>query len=210
MLTSSKQSGFGIISVIVIIAVVAVLGFVGWRVFMAQSSNSMGNNGASGTNTFKIPELGVGFEVKEGIEVLSSNSSTFSTPDGRKVEKMLFSTQALVDEGKREVGAGINPCAFDKTSQSTDSLADIVVYDSAADAAKEDVSGQTKVADINQTNGYLTVGNKVFLISNFPPKADGSSAPYQKFCTTTASGNQLEQQQWQLLHDSLLTLKAIN
>ena len=177
---------------------------------MAQSNKNTANNQTIDTSIFKVPELGVSFEVKGGIKVLASNSSALSTPDGRKVEKMLFSTQALVDEGKREAGTGTNPCAFDKTDQSTESLADIVAYDSAADAAKEDISGQTTTADINQANGYITAGSKVFLVSNFPPKADGSSAPYQKFCTTTESGHQLEQQQWQLLHASLLTLKAIN
>jgi len=72
MPNSSKQSGFGIIPVIVIIAAVAVLGVVGWRVFTAQTSNPAMSNTTttqsdSNAGYVVIKEWGVRFKPVDGL-----------------------------------------------------------------------------------------------------------------------------------------------
>jgi len=220
-----SSEGFGLLAIVVVLAVVALIGFGGWYVWQARTKNSQttttsnstannqttatsssqtnSNNQTSNQNILKISELGVEFDVKGGITPLVGNtvSDQQDTLSGGKitVETVTISTQQVIDQGAKEAAGGKNKCAFDSVNGDP-SLVPIYIYNSMDDAVAGAGPGFT-AANINSSQGFFAIGGKVLRIKGVPI----SGTP----CTTTPEGNQLERQQWQSLHDSLMTLRAI-
>jgi hypothetical protein len=214
---TQSSEGFGLLGIVVALAVVALVGFGWWYVWQARTqknspTNTTATTGAtssnqtssnSNQNVFKIPELGVEFEVKGGITPLVGNTVSYQqdTLSGKtiSVKKVTISTQQVIDQGAKEAAGGKNSCAFDAVNGDP-SLVPIYVYNSMDDAVLGAGPGYTS-ANINPSQGFFNIQGKVFFVKQVPI----SGTP----CTTTPEGNQIEHQQWQYLHDSLMTLKAI-
>lgn len=153
-------------------------------------------------NSYKIPELGVEFERKGGVEPVYYGQT--SNPNLSSGFIARFSTQQAVDEGQREGRLGNTNCDLDQlgADKSTDyfNLATVYVYPSVEDAVTDIGFGVTEDY-ITQAHGFVQANNLVFSI---PQKPD-----VVNLCTNTSTGNQLEQQQFELLQESLMTLRAI-
>lgn len=203
-MTNNKQSGFGVIIIIVTIVVLAILGYIGYRIYTSQtnkpaSTNNTIDNQTSSTNVFKIPELGVEFSITEGIMPLYLYSAGDLTWNGINYQNVPLSTQQLVDKGATEANGGKNLCSFSGSS-SPFLLNDIQVFNSSSDALtflKATSNTNLTANDMTTANGFFMIGNKVFYVQQ--GVLGGPCLHDSNF----------ETQQWQSLHNSLMTLSAI-
>ncbi len=102
---ATKQSGFGVVAIVIAILVVVGLGYIGYRVYTAnnnqtgntaQNSNAQ-NNGTQDTATYlDIKELGVKIKLSDGIK--DAVYAPFDVPatDGSQVYGI--SAQSLIDK----------------------------------------------------------------------------------------------------------------
>lgn len=215
---TQSSGGFGLLGIVIALAVVALVGFGGWYVWQARthknnttnnatttgttSSNQNGSNNtqASDQNIFKIPELGVKFEIKDGITPLYLYSASDLTWDSISYQSVPFSTQQLVDKGAAEANGGNNICSFSKDSSGSFPLTSVLVFNSASDALtflKVNSDTHLATSDMTAANGFFTISNKVFYV---PQGVSGG------LCLQDTA---FETQQWEALHQSLMTLKAI-
>lgn len=220
----TNQSGFGITGILAIVAVVALLGFGGWYVWQAQTTkhsnqtktsadqtgaNANTTNGSTATTqqqeVFKIPELGVEFEVKGGVTPLYRLDD--NTIEGATYRLIHFSTQQLVTEGAKEAKAEAheNYCTFGLVERGHTMLVGFV-YNSLSDTLKLSqavVGSQLTESDITKDNGYSSINGKIYYIPRGFQRGHGD-------CIDTPYGQQsVELEQFNLLHDSLMTLRAI-
>ena len=220
-MTNNKQSGFGVaIVIIVTIVVLAILGYIGYRIYTSQtnkpastnnttdnqtngntqSSNQGTNTQTSNQNIFKISELGVEFTVKDGITPIYQYSAGNLTWNGINYQNVPLSTQQLVDKGALEANGGNNACSFSGGSNSSFILNDLQVFNSVTDALtflKATSNNNLTASDMTPANGIFSIGGKVF------------SVQQGVFGGPCLHDSSFETQQWQSLHDSLMTLKAI-
>lgn len=111
---TAKQSGFGVIAIIVAILVVVGLGYVGYRVYTAnnnqtgnstQGSNTQNNSTQDTATYLDIKELGVKIKLSDGIKdaVYSASTST----DGSQFARI--STQSLQSQSNNTCGTSFGP-----------------------------------------------------------------------------------------------------
>ncbi len=101
---ATKQSGFGVVAIIVVILVVVGLGYIGYRVYTAninqtgnttQNSNAQ-NNGTQDTATYlDIKELGAKIKLSDGIK--DAVYGAVSTDDNGS-KAVGISAQSLIDK----------------------------------------------------------------------------------------------------------------
>ena len=212
---AQDSEGFGLLAIIVALAVVAFIVIGGWYVWQARMKNSQtttatthspttnnqassSNNQTSSPNVFKIPELGVEFSITGGIMPLYLYSAGNLTWNGINYQNVPLSTQQLVDKGATEANGGKNLCSFSGSS-STFLLNDIQVFNSSSDALtflKATSNTNLTTNDMTTANGFFMIGNKVFYVQQ--GILDGPCLHDSNF----------ETQQWQSLHNSLMTLSA--
>lgn len=208
----SHQEGFSFLLLIVGIVILMAIGC--GSVYLWKNHNFQTPSGTAKTASpassadspqlqmYKIPELGVEFERKGGVEPVYYGQT--SNPNLSSGFIARFSTQQAVDEGQREGRLGNTNCGLDQlgADKSADyfNLATVYVYHSVEDAVTDIGFGVTEDY-ITQAHGFVQANNLVFSI---PQKPD-----VVNLCTNTSTGNQLEQQQFELLRESLMTLRAI-
>lgn len=220
-----KQAGFGIaeLAVIAIIVVAIVIG--GWYVWHAQnaknqaqgsntqSASSLQAQGQPGAkapassptttsdqapkqNVFKLPELGVEFDVKDGLTPLY-NVADYNYK-GVNYKLIRMSTEQLVDKGG-------SACKFSPAAAPSNpgfSLLVINAYNSRTDllAVEKDSHPNLSVADIKPERGYYEIGGKVFAVP-----LPGTVQSGAGLCTQDGA---LDAQQRQALEQVLVTLRA--
>lgn len=151
-------------------------------------------------NAYKIPELGVEFDVTGGITPLYLYAAGNLTWDSTNYQSVPLSTQQLVDKGAAEANGGNNVCSFSKDSSNIFPLTNVLVFHSASDALtflKATSDTHLTATDMTTANGFFTIGGKVFYV---PQGVSGG------LCLQDTA---FETQQWEALHQSLMTLKAI-
>ncbi len=203
-----RNSGFGLLGLITILAIVALLGFGGWYVWLVRTNTqtnksqiSQGNTKIASQNVFKIAELGVEFDVKGGITPVYYEDVT-QDPNFTNDKRVELTTQQLIDEGRREGKAGNTQCGLDRTDTSDYfDITDMYIYNSVSDTINDGIGLRLTSSDITPANGYFNINGKIFAVRQIPLSAS--------YCTNTPSGNQLEKQQFELLRESLMTLRAI-
>jgi hypothetical protein len=142
----------------------------------------------------------VEFIVKDGITPLYNHSILSGTWNGITYQSVSLSTQQLVDKGASEANGGRNACGFSDGSSSNFPLTGMEVFNSSADALaflQANSDSHLTAADMTTANGFFTIGGKVFSVSQ------GVTGG---LCLHDSS---FETQQWQSLHNSLMTLSAI-
>lgn len=203
-----KQQGFGIISIIIIVLTVVIVGVVGWRLYDANmiklnnqsrsqtSTNNTTRTGGQATPVkplFKVPELNVQFEIKDGITPLYTlREASFG---GISYQVLDLSTQQLAGKA--------SACSFDSKniSGTNHALTSVFVFNNAADALtfeRNYGNSHLQASDIASANGYLQINQKVYAVPDGILAGGGQCSGDQSFETA----------QWNSLHSSLLTLAS--
>jgi hypothetical protein len=202
----NTQKGFSAVGIAAIIATVVLISFIAWRIYDTQINKTSHQSNQTNTQTqtttnpqtqadfFKVPELGVGFEIKGQI------TPVYKIVDNSG-ERMVvsFSTQQVIDKDAE------GDCAFvDSKNDVKFSLIHIERYSSAEDAAKtalDPTAPARSTDDLTPDNNFYRVGNGIYYI----PKGVIGGIPQctQKYPDFVA-------QQRQLLYDSLITMKHID
>lgn len=194
-----KNLGFGIVGIIIIIMAILLLGIVAWRVFErnrpaqpqkseAPSTTENANSNSSAKKVFKIPELGVEFEIKDRVSPLYSVAH--KDWGGTPYTSITFSTQQVADKDP--------DCSFSQDSESRNfALLSVFVYDSTNDLAK--IEPGITSNNIAPADGYVVINGRIYHIPKGIQEGQG-------ICTD----GDLESQQRTSLRSSLMTLKAID
>jgi type II secretory pathway pseudopilin PulG len=210
IMQKNQQRGFGVVEIVIVLALVALLGVGGWYVWQQRNGSQMSNpqNGSAQTDgnqntnhsVSKIPELGVEFDVKNGITPLYKVGSTNSV-NGTTVS---FSTQQVVDKGSAAANGGANVCRFDPTDLGNSYIvAYFTVYASANDAAKADrgpLDSPRPTGELTPQNGFITIGSKIYFLPTGVTSGGNSNC--------LPNDSVFLSQQWQNMHDSLMTLRT--
>ncbi|HET9411977.1 MAG TPA: hypothetical protein VFO38_03955 [Candidatus Saccharimonadales bacterium] len=189
---------------IVIALMVVVLGFGVWYVWQDQTQKSQtvpGTNSpaASQGKIFKMPELGVEFYLKGNIIPLYA----IVNPNGVGGTTVSLSTQQVVEKGLATTKTGKNECLFDKTNlNSSFVLLHFNVYATKADAAmaKSGPGDHPLPTDqLTAENGFITVGDKIYYVPQGITGGNSNCLP---------DDSSFLSQQWNLLRESLMSLRA--
>lgn len=186
-----KELGFSAVGAIIMVVVVALIGIVAWRVWeanripQAADTSQKDNKEGSQKNIFKIHELGVEFDVKDGVGPLYS-VATQEWQD-TSYRSVVMSTQEVVAQGSQ--------CSFPGNSGVGFTLMKIFIYDSIEDVLK--VENDVTPDEVTTTNGYITVDRKIYHIPQGVQSGQG-----------VCMDGEFESQQRTSLRNSLMTLKA--
>ncbi len=213
--TAQVTDGFGTVAIVMTVVIVALVGIGSWYVWQARAKNAQSipsiqritsnqtnssNNQGSKRDVFRVPELGVQFTAKEGINPLYNHTLDTGTWNNITYHILQFSTQQLVDKGAAEAHGGKNACSFTTGPISNNfALTTVSIFNSPSDAlALLKATENSKLTNTSMTpdNGFFTIQGKVFYVS----QGVGGG-----LCLQDSS---FESQQWQLLHDSLMTFEA--
>lgn len=198
------QNGFGAIGIFIVLISLIVLVVGAWRwlawsstTHPATSKTSPAPNSnstlAGSLSIFKIPELGVEFDLKNGVKPLYFTKDIKWSDISYKVIR--FSTQQLVDKGVLEDDK--NACDF--SSFGGHALFWVAVFNSQSDLLNSDFSSTKIVStDVKPENGYFAIGEKIYAIPQKAQLGYGSCAKDANFETT----------QWQSLQQSLMTIRS--
>lgn len=197
----TNQSGFGLVEGFILLVVIILLVFGGWYIWQASQKQASSTQPTT-SDTFKVPELGIEFDIKNNIKPLYKVVNY--TSEGKIYQAVDLSTQQLVDRGA-SVAASENACMFLATNgQNVNfSLIDIRVFDAAQDLLKVEAKnfGQVTDSDIQPQNGFFTIEGKIYHV---PQQMEA----HQGNCLT-GNNTEFETEQRSFLLNSLMTLRAI-
>ncbi|HET9411772.1 MAG TPA: hypothetical protein VFO38_02920 [Candidatus Saccharimonadales bacterium] len=201
-----KQKGFGAVELIIFIVVMALLIIGGWYIWQAQTTkNETTNNPQDTTNSksiYKIPEFGVEFDIKDGI-IPIHKVIEYMDEDGKTYPAINMSTQQLVEKGADVFSGQQNLCSFVAADgvHVLLSLITVRVFASQEEllAVEPKSFGPVIASDIKPTNGFITIGDKLFHAPQQPAIRGGSCL--------SGDNAAFETRQREALQQSLLTLR---
>lgn len=108
---ADKQSGFGMVEVLLLVVIIALLGFIGWRIYEGsqqktetqQPTGTIQNNEPQ-THVIKFPELGVQMVVPERLKNITTHHKTIGVGPA-----VYLSTQEVTASDEGCSASGIAP-----------------------------------------------------------------------------------------------------